>query len=94
MICIDLGHKSIAAENPLEKRVHFLNGPDLQPVSQSEEHMVLKTNTHHFEVGDVLVGVPYHICPTCALYDTAVVVRDQHAVERWKIPSRNRAITV
>lgn len=94
MICIDLGHKSIAAENPLDKRVYFLNGSDLQPVSQSEEHMVLKTNNQQFEVGDVLIGVPYHICPTCALYDSAVIVRDQHAVERWKISSRNRAITV
>jgi len=40
-ICTDLGHKSVAAENELSKRVFFLNAPDLRPVSQSEEHLVL-----------------------------------------------------
>jgi len=34
-ICTDLGHKSVAAENPLP-RVHFLNAPDAVPVAQSE----------------------------------------------------------
>src|SRR5690606_10806435 len=65
LICVDLGHKSIAAENPLENRVHFLNREDLHPVSQSEEHLVLKTSeNHHFKIGDVLYGIPFHICPT------------------------------
>jgi len=27
-LCLDLGHKSIASENPLDRRVHFLNAPD------------------------------------------------------------------
>src|SRR5690606_3636362 len=44
MICVDLGHKSIASENPLGNRVRFLNANNLQPVSQSEEHLVLKTD--------------------------------------------------
>jgi hypothetical protein len=39
-ICVDLGHKSVAAENPLP-RVHFLNAPDATPISQSEEHLVM-----------------------------------------------------
>ena len=40
-ITTDLGHKSVAAENPFP-RVHFLNAPDATPFSQSEEHLVLK----------------------------------------------------
>lgn len=94
VVCIDLGHKSIASENPLDKRVFFLNVQDLEPIGHSEEHMILKTNGQKLNVGDVLVGVPYHICPTCALYDTAVVVKNHHAEERWDITSRNRKITV
>jgi D-serine deaminase-like pyridoxal phosphate-dependent protein len=39
-ICVDLGHKSVAAENPLP-RVHFLNAPDAVPIGQSEEHLVM-----------------------------------------------------
>jgi D-serine deaminase-like pyridoxal phosphate-dependent protein len=94
IVCVDLGHKSIASENPLNKRVYFLNAPDVEPVSHSEEHLVLKTINAQFSIGDVLMGVPYHICPTCALYDSAVVVNDHIANDRWAIASRNRIITV
>jgi D-serine deaminase-like pyridoxal phosphate-dependent protein len=94
VVCVDLGHKAIASENPLNKRVYFLNAPDVEPIGHSEEHMILKTNGTTLNVGDVLLGVPYHICPTCALYDSAVVVNNHIANERWPITSRNRMITV
>src|SRR5690606_2847106 len=42
-ICVDLGHKSIAAEKPFP-RVHCLNAPDAPAVSQSEERLVLKVD--------------------------------------------------
>jgi len=92
VVCIDLGHKSIASENPLNKRVFFLNAPDLEPIGHSEEHMVLKTHGHKLNVGDVLAGVPYHVCPTCALYDTAIIVTNHKAIDRWSMTSRNRSI--
>ena len=41
MICVDLGNKSVASENP-QPRVFFLNAPDAIPVTHSEEHLVLK----------------------------------------------------
>jgi D-serine deaminase-like pyridoxal phosphate-dependent protein len=94
-ICIDLGHKAIASENPIQNRVFFLYGNDLQPVGHSEEHMVLKTqkaDTYH--VGDVLYGIPYHVCPTVALYDKAFVVEDHRVVTSWNTLSRNRKISV
>lgn len=93
-ICIDLGHKSIAAENVIEKRVHFLNTEDVQPIGQSEEHLVLKVeDAALYKVGDVLYGVPYHICPTVALYEKAVVVENNEAVDEWKVVARDRKIT-
>jgi D-serine deaminase-like pyridoxal phosphate-dependent protein len=93
-ITTDLGHKSIAAENPLP-RVHFLNAPDVTPYAQSEEHLVLKvTNSSTFKVGDVLYGVPVHICPTVALYNKAEVVKNHEAVATWKVVARDRAITL
>lgn len=95
VICVDLGHKSIAPENELEKRVHFLNAPELLPVSQNEEHLVLETNTsHHFQVGDVLYGVPYHVCPTCALYERGTVVESGKAVGEWRVLARDRKLTI
>jgi D-serine deaminase-like pyridoxal phosphate-dependent protein len=93
-ITTDLGYKSVSAENPLP-RVHFLNAPEVVPVSQSEEHLVLKVkDSAAFRVGDVLYGVPVHVCPTVALYDEAVVVENNVVVDRWEVVARRRKITV
>lgn len=91
-ICTDLGHKSVAAENPLP-RVHFLNAPDVTPIGQSEEHLVLKVeDSSVFTPSDVLYGVPVHICPTVALYDKAYVVENNSISDEWQVISRNRFI--
>ena len=93
-ICTDLGHKSVAAENPLP-RVHFLNAPDAVPIGQSEEHLVLQVPAgKKYKVGDVLYGVPVHICPTVALYDMAYVIEDHNMTGDWKVVSRNRSINI
>jgi D-serine deaminase-like pyridoxal phosphate-dependent protein len=94
-LCLDLGHKSIASENPLANRVHFLNGPELKAVGHSEEHLVVQTGENNsYAVGDVLYGVPFHICPTVALYDSACVVENHLVLQRWYTLARNRSITV
>lgn len=93
-ICTDLGHKSVAAENPFP-RVHFFNCPDARQVGQSEEHLVLEVDhPEQFPVGTLLYGLPLHICPTCALYDRAVVVRNGEAVDQWRVIARDRMISV
>ena len=94
-ICLDLGHKSLASENPITNRVFFLNAPDLQPTGHSEEHMVFRAGKDHgLEVGDVLYGVPYHICPTVALYDEAAVCQDNKIESSWPILARKRKISI
>jgi D-serine deaminase-like pyridoxal phosphate-dependent protein len=94
LICVDLGHKAIASENALTNRVFFINAPDLEPVGHSEEHLVLKVpGENKYNIGDVLYGVPFHICPTVALHDTAVIVKENKAIDRWSNLSRNRKIT-
>jgi D-serine deaminase-like pyridoxal phosphate-dependent protein len=93
-ICVDLGHKSIAVENELSKRVFFLIGGDLIPVGQSEEHLVLEAGEgHSYKVGDVLYGLPYHICPTCALYEKAFTIEKNKLTGTWKTLARDRTIT-
>lgn len=93
-ICLDLGHKSIASENPFP-RVHFLNAPDAIQVSQSEEHLVLKVDPKtNYQVGDLFYGVPQHVCPTCALYEKAWVVEEGRITDSWKVLARDRSITV
>lgn len=93
-ICTDLGHKSVAAENPLP-RVHFLNAQDALPIAQSEEHLVLKVPSGSgYKPGDVLYGVPVHICPTVALYDTAFTISDHVLSGEWQIIGRRRTINI
>jgi len=92
LVTCDLGYKSVAAENPLP-RVYFLNAPEATPFYQNEEHLVLKVpKGSGFKVGDVLYGVPEHVCPTVALFDEAAVVEDQLITERWEILARRRRI--
>lgn len=95
LLCVDLGHKSIAAENPFP-RVHFLNLPDAKQISQSEEHLILDVgNNSNFKIGMVLYGVPKHICPTCALYEKAIVIdEDGFAKKEWRVIARDRRITI
>ncbi|HEV8287366.1 MAG TPA: D-TA family PLP-dependent enzyme [Chitinophagaceae bacterium] len=94
-ICTDLGHKSVAAENEIGKRVFFLNAPDLVPVSQSEEHLVCEVEANHnHKTGDILYGIPYHICPTVALYERVQVIEGRTITGEWKNIARDRKLTV
>jgi D-threonine aldolase len=93
LITTDLGYKSVASENPLP-RVHFLNAPQAKPLSQSEEHLSLQVpDSSCFQIGDVLYGVPVHICPTVALYDQALVVENHQINDSWRVIARDRVIT-
>ncbi|MGK6352203.1 D-TA family PLP-dependent enzyme [Parapedobacter sp. DT-150] len=90
-ICVDMGHKAVASEGELARRVYFLNAPELKPVGHSEEHLVLEAPIGHgWKVGDVLYGLPNHICPTVALYDRLQVVEGQRATGSWAVVARNR----
>jgi D-threonine aldolase len=95
ILCLDLGHKAIASENPLANRVAFLNAPELEAIGHSEEHLMVKTNRwSDYTVGDVLYGVPVHICPTVALYELAWVVEEGTAKSTWRIEARRRKINI
>lgn len=94
-ICLDLGHKAVAAENPLNRRIHFLNAEGLKAVSQSEEHLVVETaDPHAYGIGDLVYGMPFHICPTCALYNEAYVIENGRVIETWQMVARDRRISV
>jgi D-serine deaminase-like pyridoxal phosphate-dependent protein len=95
LITTDLGHKSVAAENPISKRIFFLNLADYNVRSQSEEHLVVEVKDWgKIHVGDVLYGVPYHVCPTVALYDEAVIVENGNVIDKWNVIARKKKITI
>ncbi|MGC8751530.1 D-TA family PLP-dependent enzyme [Hydrotalea sp.] len=93
-ITTDLGHKSVAAENPLP-RVKFLNAPNAEPIAQSEEHMVVKVpDSSQYQPGTLLYAITIHICPTVALYNTLQVVENHKVVGSWKVVARDRFIHI
>lgn len=94
-LCLDLGHKSVAAERELKSRVYFMNAAELEPVSQSEEHLVVEAGKgHNHKLGDVFYGMPYHICPTIALYERAITIADSQISGDWKNIARDRKLTI
>jgi D-serine deaminase-like pyridoxal phosphate-dependent protein len=93
-ICLDLGHKAVAAENP-PPRVQLFGLPDVSFTNHSEEHLVVETaRAGEFAVGDCLYAIPRHICPTVALHADAVVIQQGQATARWKIAARNRLLSI
>lgn len=95
LICVDMGYKSVSSENPLEKRVCFPWNADLIPYGHSEEHLTLKSiESKKYRIGDRIYGIPYHVCPTCALYEEAQVVRGMQIESSWKIRARDKKISI
>jgi D-threonine aldolase len=94
-LCLDAGYKAVASEKDLQHRLFFLNAPEARFISQSEEHLVIDVGDQHaFTIGDLLYGLPYHVCPTCALYERAVAVHGHAADGQWTMTARDRTITV
>jgi D-serine deaminase-like pyridoxal phosphate-dependent protein len=94
LICIDLGHKAVASEMP-QPRVWLPGIGKYVTVSHNEEHMVIRTTAaSSMKVGDILYGIPYHICPTVDRFDVVSVVREGKVTEQWNVAARKRKITV
>jgi D-serine deaminase-like pyridoxal phosphate-dependent protein len=93
-LCLDLGHKAVASEMP-HPRVELIGLPDAKAVTHSEEHLVIETaRAGEFAVGDVIYGIPWHICPTVALHSEAWVVEAGRATNRWRVTARERRLTI
>jgi D-threonine aldolase len=95
-ICLDLGHKSIASEKVLNRRVYFPELPNAKFVGHSEEHLVLEVEENHgHKIGDIFLGIPIHICPTIALHERLYVVENEKITdEEWKIIARDKKINI
>lgn len=89
IVCLDLGHKSIAPEMDFP-RARIFGLEDCDQISQSEEHLVLKGNAcEDVKVGDSFYALPMHICPTVAKYPFAFIVKDGEVSGRWSVAARD-----
>lgn len=94
-LTLDLGNKAVAADPPKGHRVFFPDLPEAVQVIHNEEHLVLETPlAENYEPGDVLLGIPVHVCPTSALYQSASIVNDGKLIGDWEVTARNRRLTI
>ena len=89
MLCTDLGHKSVASEMSFP-RVELLTDDQCEQVSQSEEHLVLKSkDPDRYPIGKPMYALPIHICPTVSKYARAHVVEKNRITGSWSISARD-----
>ena len=94
LLCLDLGHKAVASEMP-HPRVQLLDLEVVEFTTHSEEHLVVRTpEAPQYQVGDVIYGIPMHICPTCALHQELWVVKEGKVQDQWPVAARDRRLQV
>lgn len=94
IICLDLGHKAIGSEMP-HPRIKFMNIDEYTATNHSEEHLAIKiSDAEKYQTGDVLYGIPWHICPTVDRHDSVVVVENNQATCKWSVEARKRLISI
>lgn len=94
-LCLDLGHKAIASESPPENRVVLIGVTIGSVYKHSEEHLVIETpQADQYQVGDAILGLPWHVCPTVALHQEAVVVDSELVIGNWPVTARDRRIVI
>jgi D-serine deaminase-like pyridoxal phosphate-dependent protein len=67
-ITTDLGCKGVGADLPIEERAYLLGHESARLVLQAEEHGVFQMLHELPRVGDYLLAVPGHVCPTTVCY--------------------------
>jgi D-serine deaminase-like pyridoxal phosphate-dependent protein len=76
-----------------QPRVKLLDIDDYEITGHNEEHMVIKTPAAaKYHTGDVLYGVPFHVCPTIDRHDVVHVIRNKTFTETWNIEARRRKL--
>jgi D-serine deaminase-like pyridoxal phosphate-dependent protein len=73
-VTTDLGYKAISSDLPVEERAHLLGRDSAQLIHQSEEHGMFRVPGELPRVGDYLLAVPGHICPTTIRYPGSYVI--------------------
>lgn len=90
-ITTDLGCKGISSDLLLEERAVLLGQESAEMVWQSEEHAMFRIAGELPAVGDYLLAVPGHICPTTIRYPGSHVIDAQgEVVDYYEHTARDR----
>ena len=90
-ITTDLGVKGISSDLPIEERAYLLGHDTSELILQSEEHGVFKIPGELPQVGDYLLAIPGHICPTTIRYQGIHVINgDGEVIDYYLHTARDR----
>jgi D-serine deaminase-like pyridoxal phosphate-dependent protein len=91
VITCDAGHKSVSADAGVPTCV-VMGHPELDPQSPSEEHLPMKVADGHEgpAVGESLLLIPRHVCPTVNNFDCALLVRGGRIEAVEEVSARGR----
>lgn len=90
LLCLNLGYKAVAAEMS-ETPVYFPQLPEAKIINHSEEHLVLQTNeAKDYPIGSLMYTLPWHICPTVALHESAWLIEEDRIKDKVVIEARTR----
>ncbi|MCH2180859.1 MAG: D-TA family PLP-dependent enzyme [Mariniblastus sp.] len=93
-VTLDVGHKSCAADQPAGDRLRFPRFPLAKEIGQTEEHLILMDpGVDDLNLGDHLIAIPRHACPTMAVHKFAHVIAEGERVDQWEIAARDRQLT-
>ena len=89
IITCDGGHKAVSADAGVPTCV-VMGYPGLEPLSPSEEHLPIRTAgaVRTPGVGETIMLIPRHVCPTVNNFDSAVLVRDGRIEAVEKVSAR------
>lgn len=90
-LTLDLGYKAVSGDQPPGKRCIFPNNPEFEFIGHSEEHLMLKhPHADEFKLGQSILAIPVHICPTTALHKYAFAISNGKLLGKWEITGRDR----
>ena len=90
-VTTDLGIKGISHDPPLARRLRVVGQEQMELVSQSEEHGVIKQNGAALDVGDFFIAQPGHVCSTTVKFPYALVVDSEgEIVGQYNHQARDR----
>ena len=94
-VTLDAGTKAIASDPPMGQRMVLPAIPDGVQVLHNEEHLVIETpHAADWKVGDWLLAIPRHVCPTSALHRSVIVIENGQQVDEWEVTARDRRLTI
>jgi len=89
IVTCDAGHKAVSADAGVPTCV-VIGHPELTPLGPSDEHLPLavKEGCEAPKVGEILLLIPRHVCPTVNNFDAALIVRNGEIEAIEKVSAR------